>query len=362
MLNVALVGLLAGSLLTVPPTGDDKKDDKTKKADAQESVVIIDAPEVDAAALEVRPSVQDSWALGRSASPVKLWIEGGFGTAESVYNTRGEEVECAVGPGGALIQNCDIASQRALVGVEVTPLQLANFGVSIGGTLSAAKNEIQRGGDATGLLTEDLSSDFSVQNLKIYASARGRVLGIHGGYMLDLGDEQEFAGPIPTDVTRSDNRDAINLGADFDYPAGESFRLFGGLDYYQILENEDVYGTTTGGENEFGEEGDGIWNFVLGAGFKASIFEIGAAAQIVARDRQPVERNGEGTAGTTPNIGGYVSSISPYLRISPPSLPVGIYVKGGLLDEYNTYGLAIDGANGPKSTFGLTAGLSVGFN
>ncbi|MEL6615496.1 MAG: hypothetical protein AAFQ43_07150 [Bacteroidota bacterium] len=361
MLNLALVGLLAGSLLTVPTTGDDEKDDKTKKADAQESVVIIDAPEVDAAALEVRPSVQDSWALGRSASPIKLWIEGGFGTAESIYNTRGEEAECMVG-GGALLSSCDIKSQRALVGVEVTPLQLANFGVSIGGTLSAAKNELEPGSDNVGLLTESLESDFSVQNLKIYGAARGRVLGVHAGYLLDLGDEQQFSGPIPQDIVRSDNRDAINLGVDFDYPAGESFRLFGGIDYYQILENEDVYGPSTGGENEFGEEGDGLWNFVFGGGFKASIFELGVAAQIVARDRQPVDRNGEGTPGTTPNIGGYVSTLSPYLRISPPNLPVGLYLKGGLMDEYNTYGLGIDGANGPKPNFGLTGGLSIGFN
>ena len=56
-----------------------------------------------------------------------------------------------------------------------------------------------------------------------------------------------------------------------------------------------------------------------------------------------------------------MSTISPYVKISPPSLPASIFVQGGVLDEYNTYGYAVDGANGPKPTLGFTAGLAIGF-
>ena len=365
MLNVALVGLLAGSLLTGATGDDDKGEKKRKQADTQESVVIVE---------ETAPIISDTWALGRSssASPIKLWIEGGWGQAGEIYRPDGESVDPSVGGGAIIGGGSDIVSTRALVGVEITPFQVAGLSVGLGGTLSAAKNEIK--GDA-GPLSQtgtSLESDFSVQNLKLYGALRGRALGVHAGYMLDLGDEQEFTaldpdgeGPIPTqflptDITRSDNRDAINLGVDFDYPA-RGVRLFGGLDYYILQEPDEITGDLEGDENVYGEEGDGIWNFMLGTGIRTGIVEFGIAAQIVARDRQPVERNGEGTAGTTPNVGGYVGSIAPYLRISPGSFPAALYVRGAVLDEYNYYGYAIDGANGPRSTIGVTAGLAIGF-
>ncbi len=362
MLNIALVGLLAGSLLSVNPTGGDGDKDgtKSKKADAQQSVVIVgDAVE--------SPTV-DTYALGRpsSASPIKLWVEYGFGRAKEIYNTAGDAVEPSVGGGAIIGGDGEISSQRAAVGLQVNPINFSRFSVGVGGILTGAKNTVSGTAGPFSQTGDELSSDFSVQNVKIYGSARGKVLGIHGGYMLDLGDEQEFNElGLPTDISRSDNRDAIQIGADFDYPA-RGFRVFGGIDRYIILENCDVYPEAcedTGGRDEdiFGEEGDGVWNFILGTGVRVSFAEIGLAAQIVARDRQPVDRNGEGTPGTTPNIGGYVSTLSPYLRIKPPSLPASLYIKGGLQDEYNVYGYAIDGSNGPKPDFGLTFGLSIGF-
>ncbi|OZC01994.1 hypothetical protein [Rubricoccus marinus] len=366
MLNVALVGLLAGSLLSANPTGGDGDKDgtKSKKADAQESVLIVGDN------AELSPTV-DTYALGRpsAASPIKFWIEYGFGGADEIYDTAGEAQEPSVGGGAIIGGDAEINSQRAAVGLQINPISFSKFSVGVGGVLTGAKNTISGTAGPFSQTGDELSSDFSVQNVKIFASARGKVLGIHGGYMLDLGDDQEFnENGLPIDISRSDNRDAIQLGVDFDYPA-RGFRVFGGIDRYIILENCDVYpapcNNSTGpdGNNEdlFGEEGDGVWNFVLGTGLRVSFAEVGVAAQIVARDRQPVDRNGAGTAGTTENIGGYVSTLSPYLRVKPPSLPASLYVKGGLQDEYNVYGLPIDGANGPKPTFGLTFGLSVGF-
>lgn len=352
MLNVALVGLLAGSLLTGSVGDDDKREKMRKQTDAQESVVVAEQ--------ETLPIISDTWALGRAsaASPIKLWIEGGYGQAGEIYRPDGTTTDPSVG-GGAIIDGsngADIISTRALVGLEFTPLQIAGLSAGIGGTLSAAKNEVRGTAGPFSQTGESLESDFSVQNVKIYGALRGRALGVHGGYILDLGDEQEFAGPFPTDAPRSDGRDAFNVGVDFDYPS-EAIRLFGAFDYYQILEAPE------GSVNEeSGADEDYLWNWMLGLGYRASFFEVGIAAQIVTRDRQPVERNGEGTVGTTPGIGGYVGSISPYLNISPGSFPASIYVKGGVLDEYNTYGYGIDGSNGPRPTIGVTAGLSIGFN
>ena len=392
MLNVALVGLLAGSLLSVNPTGGDGDKDgtKSKKADAQESVVIVGD---DVSSLHTITS--DTYAYGRTATeaPIKIWAAYGYGEAEQIFNTAGDAVELSgrnivitnpqtgapldLGPSYTA---ADIVSQRAIFGAEVNPLSFSRFQLGVGAQLVMAKNDLQFGADnqfATNPLTGQpieigeqnaLSSDFSVQNLKLYASARGKVLGVHAGYILDLGDDPE-ADPdnplLPGDLPRSDNRNAINVGVDFDYPI-TNFRLFGGIDRFIIGENCDAYPTSCEDnanrqEDVFGEEGDGLWNFVLGAGFRVSFFEIGAAAQLAARDRQPVERNEIRTIGTTENIGGYVSTISPYVKISPPSLPASLFVQGGVLDEYNTYGLGIDGSNGPKPTIGFTAGLTIGF-
>ena len=333
MLNVALVGLLAGSLLSANPTGGDGDKDgtKSKKADAQESVVIV---RDDVSSIN-NTITSDTYALGRTATeaPFKIWASYGYGEAEEIYDTDGSSIE--LNGQDVIVQNpvtgapinlgpsytsADIVTQRAIFGAEINPISFSRFQLGVGAQVSLAKNDLQFGEDnrfATNPLTgqpisigenDALSSDFSIQNVKIYGTARGKVLGVHGGYILDLGDEPEAneAG-IPTDLPRSDNRDAINVGLDFDYPI-PNFRLFGGMDTFILLE-DDLYPTNadadpsngSGDEDIFGEEGDWIWNFVLGGGFRVSFFEIGAAAQIVARDRQPVERNDYRTIGTQVN-------------------------------------------------------------
>ena len=310
MLNVALVGLLAGSLLVGAPDGDrDKDGKKDKKADAQESVVIVGDDVSD-----VRTITSDTYQMGRTASeaPIKLWASYGWGEAQKIYRPDGESVELSGadilvpnGAGGTInlgpsYTSADIVSQRVLIGAEINPISFSRFQLGAGAQLSLAKNDLQFGSDndfAVGpngpiVIGENdaLSSDFSVQNIKIYGTARGKVLGVHGGYMLDLGDiPEENEQGLPIDLPRSDQRDAINLGLDFDYPV-TNLRLFGGIDYFQILEDESFPTPGNGrDENVFGEEGDGIWNFVLGAGFRVSFFEIGAAAQ-TRRPRPPAGR------------------------------------------------------------------------
>ncbi|MEM6328258.1 MAG: hypothetical protein AAF791_14175 [Bacteroidota bacterium] len=400
---MALVGLLAGSLLT-GATGDDDKKKKGTQADTQESVLIVDDLS------EAQPRVQSTFSIGRpsSDSPIRFWVEYGLGNADQIRDTNGDNGGDPTVGGGSLIVNGDIKTQRVVAGIEISPITFNNIKVGVGAKVSGARNEVdgELANESLGALNEalglgltdellvdgNLSSDFSIKNLEIFGSLRGRVLGVHAGYMLDLGDSQSFTAPvaplggarIPLDLPISDNRDAINFGVDFDVPS-DQFRLFGGIDYYWIQEPDcsDEGGSESGdevalmfpqfcssssssesssGENLFGEEGDGIWNFVLGGGLKFSIFEVGAAAQIAARDRQPVERNTVGTSGTTPNVGGYVSTIAPYVNISPSSLPASFYIRGELLDEYNGYGAWIGGANSVRPALGFTAGLAIGFD
>ena len=400
MLNVALSGLLAISLLTGAP-GDDDKDKKSKKADAQESVVIV-GDEVSS-----EPSVQSTFSLGRmsSASPIKFWAEFAYGNADQVRDAAGNNGGDPTIGGGIVAQNGDLKTTRLRVGAEVTPITFNNLQVGVGVKFTAAKNELD-GSTGTGVpgfdlptlngafnlglddneLAGNFESDFSVQNIEFFGAIRGRALGVHGGYLLDLGDDQEFAAPIvapgtplngariPQDLPRSDNRDAVNIGVDFDYPTSDLIRLFGGIDYYYILEPncdddlgayEEFCATRgTARENDesiLGVKGDGLWNFVFGAGLRFSVVEIGAGAQISTRDRQPLERNTSGTIGTAENIGGYAATLVPYLRFSPPSFPASVYIRGEVLDEYNGYGYFLDGANAVRPALGFTAGLSIGF-
>ena len=113
------------------------------------------------------------------------------------------------------------------------------FKLGAGAQLGLARNEFQIGAEANDdplNFIEDgdsIESEFGLQNVKVYGIARGRVLGVHGGYMFDLGEDREFRsitrpiGPGGTDVTfnvpsslsTSDGRDAIFFGADFDVPS-----------------------------------------------------------------------------------------------------------------------------------------------
>ena len=91
--------------------------------------------------------------------------------------------------------------------------------------------------------------------------------------------------------------------------------------------------------------------FTMGAGIRFSVFEIGAALLLRAQEDSGISNDSGASAGT----------IAPYLRISPPSLPVSIYVQGAVAREYADYGYNLGGGNDIVSGFGFTVGLSIGF-
>ena len=359
MLQTALIGLLAGSLaIGAPDTGDDKKNPDADKATTQDTRL----PGVFDTAQDPE-TIQDTYAFGRSsaASPIKFWVSFGWGEAESIWDRTGDTGELALAAGTPLQVNGDIVSQRANVGAQIDFLNLPAFKVGAGAQLTVAKNAFQVGSDGDPAMIGDLESDFGLQGVKVYGQARGPVVGVHGGYLFDLGSEGEDRiaqlpiGPggvlvpveLPASLANSDGRDAINIGADFDYPS-ERFRLFGGIDHFL------VQGIDEDGADDF--NGD-VTNFMFGGGVKFSVVELGASLQIQTVSNEPTVAN----IGTTSGISSHAGTVAPYLRISPPSLPASLFIKGAVQEEYTEFGYPIGGSNSVKPSIGFTAGLTVGF-
>ena len=400
MLNVALVGLLAGSL-ALSPAGDDDKDKKKNDTDTPRTAenATPGVFETYAGARGPKAITTDTYALGipADAAPIKFWASYAYGQVDEIWDVNGEEAELTVAttPG-------DITSQRVNVGAQINALNLPAFKIGGGALLTVAKNEFKAADGATSSFTNgigDIESDFSLQGLKVFGTARGRVVGVHGGYIFDFGSEREFGDQatidgaqfggqlganvpvsinaggsvlptaivaarglsgyqpllLPTTLSNSDGRDVITFGADFDYPSQGMWRLFGGIDYYMLQQSEDD--PNTPGDDSLLDDDD-ILTWMLGAGVRFSVVEIGAALQIQTRFDQPTV----GSVGTTAGIGSHAGTIAPYLRISPPSLPASLFIKGAVQEEYTDFGYAIGGANSVKPKIGFTAGLSVGFN
>lgn len=355
MLHVALAGLLAVPLALTPPddTGDDKKsaaDKATTETVATPGVFELNPVE------EPEAITLDTYAMGRTSAdiPLKLWAQYAWGTAADIYTPNNDVDRIRLGaplPGS----EAEVVSQRIAVGGQINFVNLSRFAVGVGAQLGLAKNELNFDNDAGPIGGGNLESDFGLQQVKVYGTARGRVVGIHGGYAFDLGSEQEFAEipgtgglQFPTNLSNSDGRDAIFVGADFDYPS-DRFRLLGGIDYYSLAEGEDDFGDAiTGGD---------FLNYAFGLGVRFPVFELGAVLQIQTRFDEPTLEN----VGTVSGLGSHIGTVVPYLRFSPPSFPASIYVKGATPDEYLEFGAPIGGQNSVQPGLGFTAGLSIGF-
>lgn len=357
MLNLALVGLMAGSL-ALSPTDDGKQGGDAPKAD-ETSVAVAAGPSIFTTVADEAPAtIQDQYAFGRQygGSPLRLWVSYSWGEAEGAYLTNGEsgEINIALADG-------DIVSQRAIAGAELgLPLNLFGFGLSAGAEVRMATDNFQCGaagcGPALGAAgVTELKSDFGLQGAKFYGELRTQTVGLHAGYHLDLGSEQTFVQPaalggvsVPTDLSQSDERDALFFGASFDYP-GRNIRLFGGLDYYDVKGRENAAGVRDDGDND-------LINAMLGLGLRFTVFEIGAALNLQTRLSGPIV---EGIGA--PGVGASLATVQPYLRFSPPSIPASFFVRGGVPGEYAEYGYALGGSNSIKPSIGVTAGFTFGF-
>ncbi|HEX8299018.1 MAG TPA: hypothetical protein VF594_07630 [Rubricoccaceae bacterium] len=374
---MALVGLLASSLAI---GGGDSKNPQSGEKPAPDNAVpgIFISSDASATPAATPLTIQDTYAFGRenSASPLRLWASYAHGTVDRFWNTSGDSGGDA---GNIQIAGTDgeIESQRAIFGGEIgLPVRLFGFGIGAGAQLTLAQNQFQveatqtpgnnppiPGFPAAGFIATDLDSGFKLQGVKVYGAARAGAIGLHGGYVFDLGQERTYGPPVaalggavlPTNLSNSDGRDAIFVGADFDYPS-ERLRLFGAVDYYLLQQGGENNPNTAADEST--TDGDDIMQAMLGLGFRASIFELGAALQIQARLSQPLV----GGIGTQEGIGASAATIAPYLRISPPQIPASVFIKGAVLEEYTEFGYALGGSNSPKPKIGFTAGLTFGFD
>jgi len=335
MPSLALVALLSGARLTGTPDGDRDKD----KGRADTPAAEASAVEASEAPADPRAITNMTYAFGRPSdlAPIKAWVAYGWGEAETPhFRADGEDASDAQDFG-------DIVTQRLHVGAQINFLNFPAFKVGAGGELIAGQNKFQ------GTPLGDLESEFGLQQVSAFVTLRGRVVGIHGGYHFDLADEVE-ANPPSDEFPLSDGRNALFVGGDFDYPS-ERFRLFGGIDYIMRQDDDDAVD---------GVDGNNIiwWN--MGAGVRFGFVEIGGALMI----RTTLVRGeafGASFPGTT-DSGGHLGTIAPYLKVAPPSLPVSLFVKGALHDEYTDVGYALGGANDFKPSLGFTAGLTLGFN
>jgi hypothetical protein len=354
------VGLLAG--LLVSPADDGDKDKRRTQATPTEApapeAAITDAtpgvpqvhlglvPEVDEA--DPRVITADTYAFGRPATeaPIKIWVHYAWGEAERAYDFDGEPLDLP----------SDVVTNGVGVGAQINFLNFPAFQLGAGAQLNIVQRKLQANDDGGGV---DVESDFGLQGVKVYGTARGRVLGVHGGYIFDLGSEAEFDETGITSLNNSDGRSAAFVGADFDYPH-DRFRLFGGVDYF-ILEGADE--GELGGENTYPDgsnDGDDILSWTMGAGLRFGGFEIGAAL-LLHTQLKDGPLNGTGTGVRLP-IGGHLGTVAPYLRWSPTFFPASIFVKGAVNSEYVDYGYAIGGANDFLPLIGFTAGVTVGFD
>jgi hypothetical protein len=327
MLHLALAALLAGSLGSgVIPGSPDGDKDKSPRAEAA----------VGLTAAEEAP-VTTTFAFGQPDRTVlKVWAGYGWGQDDAVYDPAGNEVPFAL-PGAG---NTEITSQRIFVGAQVNALNFPAFSVGVGGELAMVSRKFStaNAGDLD-------NGGFGLQQARVFLEARGRVLGVHGGYIFDLGEE-----PGDGEIATSDQSDVLFFGASFDYPA-TWLRLFGGIDYYAFQDADQIAAVPTVSEGT-GFASPSLLVFNMGAGVIISWVEIGAAA--IIRTNSVYNRFGGFGAG-------HNGSIAPYLNISPPAFPVSISVRGAFTDEYTDYGYSLGGSLDLVTHRGFTAALTYGF-
>lgn len=364
MLNVTTVGLLVGSLFVGVPS----ELAPAKAGDCDElNYRLTHVEECEATEIsEVEPLVTDAFAFGNpsDASRFKVWVEGAYGqTSDQQWASNGSDTPFVI-----VDAQGKVTAMRFGVGAEVGVLHSPNWKVSLGGQLNMGSNtfNVETPG---ALVTEDIEGSLGLQNVKAYAQVKGRVLGVHGGYMFDLGDQTEFEDTgipnpnvpgltihRPTSLGNTDGRDAIFFGADFDYP-GKLFRVFAGADYHMIQEGGHDNPNTPWDETQI--SGDDFLNVVMGFGLRVGILEIGPSVMFQSRLAAPVVPELGPQRGFT---GGHAITFAPYLRLSPPSLPVSFSVRGAVREEYTEFGYPLQGANSVKSDLGVTVGLTYGFD
>ena len=423
MLHLVLAALVVGA-----PTDGDRDGDKKAAAPAAAETAQTASPifrtgvAPSAAAFEAGQAesgriaavlgadetiTNDTYAFGRpqEGTFLKLWTSYAWGQIEEMYDAAGNEsvpytitntqLVDADGDGTpetpvVLAAPAAVTTQRFLAGAQINPLDFRQFKLGVGAQGIFAQNQVEPGDGAT-IQFDEFDSGFALQSVKVFGVIEGKTLGLHGGYVFDLGPEAERdATNNFTGATNSYEQDAWFAGASFDLPA-DWVRIFGGIDYYGLQEgnsvNDGVQTIINGvtGNSSIADvavdEGNDLIFFNFGLGFQLSFFEVGASAILrtqlqrtaaadelyaaavfpgaLSADYQTQVR--QRFASTPYPTGGHQGSIVPYLIVRPPNLPVALSVRGAVTNQFGDYGFSVGGANDFVTREGFTVALSYGF-
>jgi hypothetical protein len=314
MLHLALAALLATSFglgdIATPVDGEKEKVFRT-----QATVGLAPADEA---------PITATYAFGQPEPTfLNAWAGFGFGRATQRYDHTGNTVDTA-----------ERTIQRAFLGAEANLFPIGGLTFSLGAEL------------LLGAMTVDGEPDisFGLHTVKFWGQLRGRTLGAHAGYVLDLGDDPDPANPLHR---LSPGHDAILVGFTFDHqPAW--VRTFGGVDYFRFVDAP--------GHDGVGWDSPALIVYTVGLGVSVAdwvdlgVASIWRANTVHAAIPLPIR---EGSSHT--------HAFSPYVHLSPPFLPVGISIRGAVPRDYADTAFTTGGSRDFASSFGITGALTWGF-
>ena len=292
----------------------------------------------------------------------QVWVSFGYGYTERYFDNDSDLQDLGAFSAGPAEFDTEarLTSYILHVGGSYDVSQIGDMNVSLGADLGLAQREATA--DAGGPLPEtNASSGFAPQNLTLFGEINRPAYTLRGGYLFDLGTEDEA--DDAEDYANTDQQNAVLLGISGKYPFMNTVRFFGGADYFLRLK---------GDENgaEF-NEGDLI-ALHAGVGYNFGVAEIG----VTGLYRINTEGEYDGTDGDdigtvleggeiipgTPNIyaSGNSFGLVPYLNYTPRDANFQVTLKGAVQTEYFDYGYTVAGKNDIAPRLGFTVGVKYG--
>ena len=259
----------------------------------------------------------------------------GWGKVTQVYDTAGTAQDLAPGADNASLQVLNLH-----LGGSYTVLSLPTQSVFLGGGLHLQ----QRSQSVTvSGQTSDISSGFAPQAFLVFAGLRGPMYMAKLGFAADLGPKADT-----NKLENSDRQHDVFLKAAAWLP-NPMFALSGYLAYhFTLARSEEILNQTVNVDN-------GDW-FEIGVkgGYKIPMGEVGLVLNYILKTAASVDGN------SVDNSDGYLLTVYPYVRISPPMSPVSFMLKLATVDEYAYYGFSLAGKNMPVTRLGFTLGAMMG--
>ncbi len=254
----------------------------------------------------------------------------GWGKVTQIYDSTGTTRD--------LVTDASLQVLNLHVGGSYSVLSLPTQSIFLGGALRLQQRTLSTpAGDA--------SSGFAPQAFAVFVGLRGPLYMAKLGFAADLGPKAQAA----DEYENSDRQHDVFLKAAAWLP-NPMFALSGYLAYHFTLTRSEDLG---GGQTADVDMGDWFEIGVKG-GYKIPMGEIGLVVNYVLRTAASVN-------GTTANnTDGYLITVYPYVKISPPMSPLSFMIKLAAFDEYAYYGFSLAGKNMPVTRLGFTVGAMMG--